>query len=448
MTALPKRRKRLTLWMVTANVMAIVLAVGLAVTGVVALSRYSAAKNTESDLPLQRIPATPTGLLGTVDTDNVLTSLTVFVANPDPDESEALADQRGGSIISIPVNADTAGGLVDAERVSLQQVFATSGRDGLAAAAEAAIGLSFDFVEVQQVDQVAGDLLSIAPFDVDFADDVMSTANGDDGVVFAAGPRTLTAAETARVLVSHDADQPERFRRPMLETVWRSVAASAVLRGATPALLPTIDSLESLIVHVFAGPVASRGLPAKMFEPAANPENRDVELLDRIETVLVFASIAPAAMAAPLPGPLYRIEAPPGNEARVRDMIGAVLYFGGNVTSINLNGPAQEFTDIVVYDALDKASVEQAANADEGIRFIEPTVRIDGVDIWMVIGSRFLDAAPAPTTTDTTPADTTTDTAPGDTTPGDTTPGDTTPADTSSPVTTSGDTGATTGTET
>ena len=443
MTALPKRRKRLTLWMVTANVMAIVLAVGLAVTGVVALSRYSAAKNTESDLPLQRIPATPTGLLGTVDADNVLTSLTVFVANPDPDESDAIADQRGGSIISIPVNADTAGGLVDAERVSLRQVFATAGRDGLAAAAEAAIGLSFDFVEVQQVDQVAGDLLSIAPFDVNFADDVVSTANGDDGVVFAAGPRTLTAAEMAKVLVSHDADQPERFRRPMLETVWRSVAASAVLRGATPALLPAIDSLESLIVHVFSGPVASRGLPATVFDAAANPESLDVELLDRIETVLVFASIAPAAMAAPLPGPLYRIEAPPGNEARVRDMIGAILYFGGNVTSVNLNGPAQEFTDIVVYDALDKASVEQAASADEGIRFIEPTVRIDGVDIWMVLGSRFLDAAPTPTTTDAATADTT----PGDTTLGDTTPGDTTPGDTSSPVTTSGDTGATTGTE-
>jgi hypothetical protein len=428
MTALPKHRKRLTMWMVVANLTAIVAAAGLAVTGVVALSRYSAARNTESELPLQRIPATPTGLLGTVDEANVLTSLTVFVANPDPDDTDALSDQRGGSIISIPVNADTAGGLADAERISLQQVFATDGADGLTAAAEAAIGLSFDFSAVQQAEDLAGDLLSIAPFDVDFARDVVSTANGDDGVVFAAGPRTLTAAEMATVLVSHDVDQPERFRRPILETAWRAVASSAALRGATPALLPAIDSMESLIAHVFAGPVASRGLPAKAFDAAANPEGRDVELLDRIETVLVFGSIAPAAMAAPLPGPLYRLEAPPGYEDRVRDMIGAIIYFGGNVTSINLNGPAQEFTDIVVYDELDKASVEQAAEADEGIRFVEPTVRIEGVDIWMVLGARFLDATPAPTTSvdETSTADTSTaDTSVGETTPDDTVRDDT-----------------------
>jgi hypothetical protein len=235
-------------------------------------------------------------------------------------------------------------------------------------------------------------------------------------LVFPAGPRTLTAAEVAKVLVSHDPDQPQRFRRPILESVWQSVAQSAALRGATPDLLPAIDSLESLITHVFAGPVASRGLPAKVFDATANPTGADVELLDRIETVLVFGSIAPAAMAAPLPGPSYRIEAPPGYEGRVRDMIGAIIYFGANVTSINLNGPVQEFTDIVVYDELDKASVEQAANADNGIRFVDPTVRIEGVDIWMVLGTTFLNATPAPTTTVT--ADSVAATAATDTTPG------------------------------
>ena len=440
MTALPKRRKRLTTWMVVANVTAIVVAVGLAVTGVVALSRYSAARNTESDLPLQRVPVTPTGLLATVDDTNQLTSLTVFVANPDPDDTDALVDQRGGNIVSIPVNADTAGGLADAERISLQQVYAAGGADALTAAAEAAIGLSFDYTAVQQAGEVAGVLLSVAPFDVNFGSDVVSTANGDDGVVFAAGPRTLTAAEIAAVLVSHDGTQPERFRRPILETVWRSVAASAAARGATPSLLPAIDSMESLISHVLAGPVGSRGLPANGFDSAANPDGRDVELLDRIETVLVFGSLAPAAMAAPLPGPLYRIEAPPGYEARVREMIGAIIYFGGNVTSINLNGPLQEFTDIAVYDELDRASVEQAASADDGIRYVEPTVRIEGVDIWMVLGTRYLDAAPtptAPTSTSPTTAPTTTPTttAPDTTNDVGTTPGDTT-SDTATSVTT------------
>jgi hypothetical protein len=387
------------MWMVVANIAAIIVAVGLAVTGVVALSRYSAAKNTESDLPVQPIPVTPTGLLGTVDAANVLTSLTVFVVNPDPDPSDAIAEQRGGSIVSIPVNADTSGGLADAPRVSLREVYAQQGAEGLVAAAEATIGISFDYAGVLDESQVAGVLLSVAPFDIDFADDVVSTANGDSGVVFTAGPRTLTAAEVARVLVSHNADQAERFRRPLLESVWKSVAEAALIRGGTSGLLPAIDSLDGLIGHVLAGSVASRGLPAAAFEVAANPDLLDVELLDRIETVLVFASVAPAAMSAPLPGPLYRIEAPPGYEDRLRDMIGAVIYFGGNVTSVNLNGPVQEFTDIVVYDELDKQGVEQAANADEGIRFVEPKIQITGVDVWMILGSRFLDAAPVATST-------------------------------------------------
>jgi len=158
--------------------------------------------------------------------------------------------------------------------------------------------------------------------------------------------------------------------------------------------------------RVFAGPVSARGLPAARFASGAVPAGADVEQLDRPEAVLVMASIAPNSMSAPNPGLVYRLEAPPGSEAKVKYAISVILYLGGNVHSVYMKGPAQEATKMYMYD---ERFAEQTLNALKvfgKVQSVAPDQRIDGVDVVLQLGSSFLAGASSntmPSTTTTAP---------------------------------------------
>ncbi len=111
MTALAGRRRRNTLLALAAGLLAAVLAPAMLYVGAKAITNSTAGKNALADaLPEQTFPATPTAMLATVDAAGELTSVTVFVLAPDADISAAGYDQRGGSMISVPINVDSVFG--------------------------------------------------------------------------------------------------------------------------------------------------------------------------------------------------------------------------------------------------------------------------------------------------------------------------------------------------
>ena len=109
MTALSSRRRSRTLLMLGTTIVVVVVAVALLVTGTDAIRQYTAAKRADAGLPVETVPDTPTAMFATVDADNQLTSVAVFVLDP---------SLTGGSIVNVPINVDATQG-VGEERLGL-----------------------------------------------------------------------------------------------------------------------------------------------------------------------------------------------------------------------------------------------------------------------------------------------------------------------------------------
>ena len=384
MTALASTRRRRTAVMLAINLTAIVALGGMGYAGYRALRRYEGGKNVS--VPVLPVPRTQVGMLATVDGDDELTTVTVFVLSP-PAQGEV-----GGSIVSVPVSSDTAFGF-DGMRIPLTEVYSEGGADSLVLGVESLLSITLDQWQVADPAAAAALLAPLEPVAVDLPAAVTTDDSGAEVTLFEAGEVNLSAEEVVSVLNASPEGTPERSRRANVEAVWGGVA-EAVGAGVTevPAE-PLIGSLGDLADRLFASTVASRGLATTILEAADNPDGKDVEALDRADVVWVFGSIAPSATTAPTTGLTYRIEAPPGYDERVKWAITLVLYFGHNVQSVLVSEviPTRTATEIELYDASFEEDVAESDQLFGEVQFVEPESRVAGVDVVLRLGSDFLD---------------------------------------------------------
>lgn len=407
MSAIAARRtRRTTIALVSGLVVAVLVPVFGYVGANAILDSKGSAEERAARIPL---PSTPAALHATVDEGDRLTSLTAFV----------LAEGgTGGSIVSIPVNADSNGGAGD-ERRSLQQVYESGGMDELVPAVESVLSVTFRF---SQLDDAAGAdrlLAPLAPIAVDLPADVVDTEGTADAVALTAGEHSLGAGSSAVVLTSDSTRVREATRRPGIDAFWQGVVA-AIGDGRPGGGAPSTGSTDvpgdgkeasapssfgELVARLFAGPAQHRTLEVSAFDAAANPDGADVELLDRTFAVFVFAAAAPGAMSRPAPGYVYRVEAPAGYEAEVRAVIGSLLYLGANVSSVNIAATPQPDTVALVASEGIEPDPQILDGLFGDIRVQPIGTVIDTIDIELVLGTTFLDAArtnppvPASTTT-------------------------------------------------
>jgi hypothetical protein len=387
MTALASRRRRNTVLALAAGVVVAVVAPTLVYVGANAISNSTAGRNALGNaLPEQTFPQTPTAMLATVNDTNELTSVTVFVLAPDSDVTPGGYDQRGGSVVSIPINADPGSG---DQLLSLHDAYALGGEAELRAELESAINLTIDSSKVMTADEFAGFLEGLPAIQADLPRDVLGT---DDAVLFPKGPTTLTAEQAAQIITTRSPTERERLRQPNIEALWQGIA-DAVGQGrqgqTLSAAVPT--TFAETATRLTAGPIASRGLLTRPLESDRNPEGLDVDALDRPDTVLVFSSIAPASVTRPASGLSFRIEAPPGYDQQVRKTIAILMAFGGNVVSVDLNAPPQPNTVFYIYDPA-LAAAEPTDHAVFGPITVEtPDVRLGGVDQTILLGTDYLD---------------------------------------------------------
>lgn len=402
MTALASRRRWQTLMALAAGVVAAIAAPTLLYVGAKAISNSTAGKNALAGvLPEQAFPQTPTAMLATVSGNNELTSITVFVLAPDVDISAAGYDQRGGSIVSVPINADIGSG---EQLLSLHDAYALGGEAELRVDLESALNVTIDFGAVMTRDEFTAFLGPLPPVQVELPRDVLGP---DDLPLYGAGPASLSTAQVAEIITTKSPTEPERLRRPTIEEVWSGVAAAlgSGREGQTlSAGLP--GSFAELTTRLFAGAVGSRGLVGRPLAADRNPEDLDIEELDRSDTILVFASIAPASMSRPASGLSFRVEAPPGYDEQVRKTIGILLSFGGNVVSVDLNAEPKAETTFLIYDPT-LAAAEPTEHPIFGTITIEsPEVRLGGVDETISLGTDYLEqvdlTAPDATSTSST----------------------------------------------
>lgn len=411
MTSLAGRRRRNTMLVLGAGLIAAIAAPTLVYVGANAITNSKAGKNALANAPLeQSFPQTPTAMLATVSDTNELTSVTVLVLAPDADESAAVYDQRGGSIVSVPINVDSGSG---GQLLSLHDAYALGGQAELLIDLQSAVNLTIDFSAVMKRDEVAAFLTGLPSVQANLPTDVLGP---DETALFTKGPSTLTSTQIAQILTSKSPTQRERPRQANIEAVWSGIA-SAIGTGRQGLTLSASSptTFAETATRLMSGSVAARGLVARSLDSALNPEGLDVESLDLPDTILVFASIAPAQMSRPASGLTFRIEAPPGFDQQVRKTIGVLLSFGGNVVSIDLSADAKADTKLLIYDA-SLAAAESTDNPIFGKVSVEtPKTRLGSIDETILLGTTYLkgvdlsapDATSSTTSTSVAPTETT-----------------------------------------
>ena len=392
MSALASVRRRRTLGMATAAVVVLAAVGALLYTGAKALVRYQGAKN--AAVVTIPIPITPVGMLATVDDSNHLTSVTMFVWKPGQD--------LGGSIVSVPVSSDTAAG-IDDQRIPLTQVYDEGGADSLVLAVESILSVTVDQYLVATPDQAAAALRPVEPIDVNLPQRVVvANADGTSTPLFEAGKAALTGAQAASILNARGPDQTEAQRRPVIEALWTAVATAVGQGRMTAPATPVPSTFDDVLARVYAGPVGARGLPADPLPKADEIPGKDIEVLDRPEAILVFATIAPASMSASAVGLNFEVQAPPGYEAKVKSFVGALLYLGANVQRVYMNGPTQPATIMMLADPRFRTLTAGAEGLAGSVELREPDVRLEGIDVTFKLGTDYLNSAAPDTLPSTT----------------------------------------------
>lgn len=389
MTALTGVRRRRTALILTANLLAVAAMAGMGYAGVTALRNYEGATRVTS--ASQKLPITPVGMLSTVDDDDVLTSVAVFVLSS--------GRQGGGNIVSLPASTDSTPGL-GSVRTPLSAVYAEGGAEALAKAVESVLSITIDFDEVLAPDEVEEVLAPVSPVKLTLASDVLDGA--DETPLFSAGENSLSSAQVTEVLVAIAEDETYLDRRANIDAVWAGVAESVGAGRTAPDLTVAPTDLRSLVEQVFAAPTGARALPTAPVDAELNPDELDVLTVDRAEAVFTFAAISPSSMTTPSIGLIFRVEAPAGYEERVRHAVAVLLYLGVNVKSVILDAPAQAVTQLYVSDESLTRQAEENYTYFGDVQTFTAEVPIEGIDVVMKLGTEFLEAEETSSTPDTT----------------------------------------------
>ncbi|MEK7422721.1 MAG: hypothetical protein AAB131_02655 [Actinomycetota bacterium] len=385
MTALADRRRRRTLTMLLFTVLVMGAIPVLGYVGVRAVLDSTGGKDAQAGvLPVQEFPDTPAALFVTVDSEGVLASATVFVLAP---------SGAGGSIISVPVNSDV--GFTDSSRQSLQGVYAAGGLEATALQVESLLLVTINHSAEADLQQAAGFLLAYEPFTVDLATEVSNGSTGEADSI-AAGTVVLDAANAAKVLTYGAGIGEETIRKANLEALWVGVAAAVgtgqPVASAVPGTAQPPVSFDDFVNRLFSSSVQSRGLSTVALTAAQNPDELDIVQLDRSEAVFVFASIAPGSMSAPGLGPIIRVEAPSGYDLQVKLTLDKLLFLAANVVSVDTSSAPQPDTIFFVPDEANRIRAQTTDVIFGEIVFGEPTVRVSGVDVTIVLGIDYLES--------------------------------------------------------
>jgi hypothetical protein len=404
MTALPERRRRRTIVAAATATGLAVVALVLFAVGVVTLSNSQEGEAVGvDDRPRVELPATPNAMFAVVGDNGELASIVVATLLP---------DGTGGSIVTIPVNADSTAGF-GRQRRPLDAELESGDVESLRTAVEGMLSLTIERVELVDAARLNELLSPVFSIRVFLPSDVIDTSAGEEVVVAEAGRRSLSRSEIVDVLTAVDDTRPDDDSHPIDVAVWSALAGESPWttsnapvetdesgRPVTPA------TAAELLADLFGGEVGARDLAA--VEPAAadNPTEADVVVLDRADSTLVFAQVSPALMSTPNTGLKMRIEAQytdeqldasgvpfSSNSELARDVVGRMLFLQANVVSVDTEPVgAPEETLIVVTDEQFVEETERVGPILFGPSDVEVAdVVLDGVDVIVTLGEDYLD---------------------------------------------------------
>ena len=370
MTAIAARRQRSTAVGAVAAGILVVVALVMFVVGANTLSNSEAGEAVGIDeRPQRQFPETPNALLTVEDDNGDLSSLAVMTLLP---------SGQGGSIVPVRIDADaTAGSATQA--VPIAADFDPADIEAFVASVEQMLAITLQRVAVVDATMLAS---LIEPAD--------------------------TAALSPLAETGPDADVAHATQ----VAVWDALAAAApVPASADP--VPTDDlgrpiaptTVEELLGRLFAGSVAVRDLAVTPTTPERVTAGASTVVIDRVDTVLVFAQVSPSLVSTPNPGLKVRVLVPftdeqlsesdglftSSSEVAVR-FIRQMLFVQANVVSIDVapDGAAEETTIDVAsaqtIDAVTETATDLFGEAD--VRLADEV--LEGVDIEVTLGMSYI----------------------------------------------------------
>lgn len=415
MTAIRSRRTRSTVLALAVAVLSLAAVAVFGVIGARTLADSTAGQLAEGQkvsTPTQRLPFTPTALIGVADDDGRLTSVAVGVLEP---------DGVGGALIVLAASADASSGN-NTVLVPLDAELELNGPQAFREAAERLTGLSFDVIEVLdqrrfvQIVSPLGDLPTVTPFPL---------TDSSTGETWEAGELVLSSASAARALTARDDSIADWYLEAGRVAVWEAIAdrvgagVGSVATVASDQDLPPITTVDEFFKRLFADPLEVRALSFVVIGDERLEEQLSDELANvfgmadvdavvahnRSETLMAFGAVAPGRLGAPIDGPTFRIvsgyndadlEGLDQNRSDVLKLaIDRLLFNRTNVVAVAdlPDAGAPEMTQFRVADPLIADDVRAAFGDLFGASEVSVAdVLIEGVDIELELGRSFLEA--------------------------------------------------------
>jgi hypothetical protein len=157
---------------------------------------------------------------------------------------------------------------------------------------------------------------------------------------------------------------------------------------------------------LWQGEITVRDLLVVPVEEESNPTEADVVLIDRRDSNLVFAQVSPGLVSTPNTGLTVRIVANYTDDQLaeadgaygsssdlVVEMIGRLLFLGGNVTSVDTAPTGAP--PVTIIEVADERQLQESIEAAEAL-FGEAEVRvsesiIEGIDVEVILGLSYLE---------------------------------------------------------
>ena len=403
MTAIAERRKRRTLFGVVAAVLLIVAAGAMFVVGVVTLSNSQEGEAVGVDTrPRVQFPATPNALLAVTDENGQLASLVVMTLLP---------EGQGGSIVTVPVTADSTAGF-GLQRRPLDESFDAADVEGLVASVEEMLAITVQRSAIVDAEGLEALLPVVEALQFVVPNDVVDT-DGGGGVIATAGPQTFTVEEMVSILTAIDDDAEVDTSHANDVAVWESLAQTAPV--AVPPEQVPLDELgrpgapatvDELMTRLWQGEITVRDLLVVAVDEEENPTEASVVLIDRRDSNLVFAQVSPGLVSTPNTGLTVRIVANFTDDQLAEaggvydstsdlavELIGRLLFIGGNVTSVDTaptGAPAATIIEVAEERQLDEnVEAAEALFGDAEVRVAASI--IDGIDVEVILGMSYLE---------------------------------------------------------
>ncbi len=413
MTASADRRRRSTILGAVAGLIGLIAIIATSIVAYATLRTSEEGRAPEVDVrDVVAFPSTPNAVIGVVDDLDRLTSVAVLTLDP---------AGVGGSIVTIPVNADQTNGFGPVRLPISRQPYEPGNAEHeaeLVSELEPLLTLTIERSAVVGPDALTDLLDPMSPFDVDLPERVVDSDTAGSGLVVIDGERQLEADEIVEAFTAIDADGPSYTHHATDVALWTAVAGST-RRAAVEVPLDEFDrpvapaDFDDFWARLSGGDVAVRDMAIDV-NAATEPENEtdaDFVILDRRDALLVFGSISPGLVSKPNESLSFSLvsafdEADVGllgddasgfeitKASMTRRFIGEMVFEQANIVAVDLTddpGSVPAITRIEVADAGFEEDVRAVSERFFGDAEVVVAGTItDGVDAVVFLGENFL----------------------------------------------------------